>query len=172
MWYNTTMTPISIPKITPSRQAQFWQRTRKVNDCWEWQGRRIKSKQPYGVFKIGTRPFLAHRVAFFLVYGQPHNFVLHHCDNPPCCNPAHLYDGTQKQNTQDCIKRGRWRVPSKKSPLTKLTKEQATFIRGYYVKGRRGDGKFLAKKFNVSISLVRQVARGVAWRNLDTHLSD
>jgi hypothetical protein len=42
-------------------------------------------------------------------------YVLHHCDNPPCCNPLHLYAGTQRQNIHDAIARGRFSPPPRRN---------------------------------------------------------
>lgn len=62
----------------------------------------------------GGKPWLAHRVAYVLTHGDIpdgsgyHGAVVRHkCDNPKCCNPAHLQLGTQKDNVQDMYERGR-----------------------------------------------------------------
>jgi hypothetical protein len=82
------------------------------DECWEWQGARC-DKLPYG--KCGGSPntgprTMAHRKAWALIYGPipAGMLVLHRCDNPPCCNPAHLYLGTHKDNYRDMASRGRW----------------------------------------------------------------
>jgi hypothetical protein len=80
--------------------------------CWEWQGARTKG---YGMVghrrraNPGTRVKQVHRAAWELTYGPiPEGmFVLHRCDNPPCCKPEHLFLGTQKDNMQDCKLKGR-----------------------------------------------------------------
>lgn len=51
-----------------------------------------------------------HRVSYFLTHGHlpPAPLVIRHtCDNPPCCNPAHLVPGTYQDNARDCVERGR-----------------------------------------------------------------
>lgn len=81
------------------------------NECWPWLAR--KNNNGYGVFgvKVGERwqNRYAHRVAYEIRFGQlPAGVVLRHsCDNPPCCNPAHLVPGTQADNMQDMVRRGR-----------------------------------------------------------------
>jgi hypothetical protein len=68
-----------------------------------------KSAKGYGYLSIGARKLRAHRVAYELANGPiPKGLlILHSCDNPSCVNPAHLRAGTARENTQDCIARGR-----------------------------------------------------------------
>lgn len=82
--------------------------------CWEIQGFTHKtSGDPrtggYGAMCYRGKNWRAHRLAFFLANGHidPKLDVLHGCDNPPCCNPAHLTQGTDADNIGDAMKRGR-----------------------------------------------------------------
>ena len=93
-------------------------RINRETDCWEWQD--AKSKKGYGRVKFGGRLLLPHRVvavAAGILTGpsedEDQRLVLHECDNRRCCNPAHLKTGTQSENMQDCVARGRWRNPRK-----------------------------------------------------------
>lgn len=69
----------------------------------------------YGRFGVGKRRFYAHRVAWCVARGFPLDYlsddlaILHTCDNPTCCNPAHLLLGTQLANVQDMIAKSRHR---------------------------------------------------------------
>lgn len=82
---------------------------RMPNGCLEWQ--LFCDNNGYGwVRRRGIRNsyIYAHRYAWLLEYGQwPEPQALHHCDNPPCCDISHLYEGTQQDNIEDMIARGR-----------------------------------------------------------------
>ena len=91
------------------RSVRFWDKVvRRRSGCWEWIGTRNR-KGGYGRLKFGGKMAMAHRVAKELATGiAPGDLcVLHHCDNPPCVNPAHLYFGTRADNARDCVSRGR-----------------------------------------------------------------
>lgn len=71
-------------------------------------------RRGYGVVKIRRVQIFAHRIAFAISENKdPGNMlVCHHCDNPTCVKPGHLFLGTQKDNMQDCKRKGRLVVPS------------------------------------------------------------
>jgi hypothetical protein len=106
-------TKISIGRIARFGDP-FTRYTVTAAGCWEWQGRKAR-KMGYGVMhKRGTRrdTMLAHR-AFWEHYRgtiPAERCVLHKCDNPPCCNPDHLFLGTQRDNVHDMISKGRGRL--------------------------------------------------------------
>lgn len=100
--------------------AEFWALVDKSGGpgaCWEWQGSRHHGycAVPYG--QVFWRPerlsWGAHRIAWMLTYGkQPADrLVCHWCDNPPCCNPTHLWLGTHQMNTQHAVLKGRMAGP-------------------------------------------------------------
>lgn len=134
--------------------------------CWIWTGAR-KSKG-YGSMRIGpksrSRTVAVHRLMWAETHGPiPVGFcVLHHCDNPPCINPDHLWLGTNSDNILDKMRKGRtpngelhWRA--------RLKKEAARDIRSRF----RALLIELSGKHGVSVETVRGVAAGKGWRSLD-----
>lgn len=76
--------------------------------CWPWRGAR--SGGGYGMTRLGDGMVPAHRAVWQLTYAAtalPQYVIRHRCDNPPCCNPAHLEIGTELQNYNDAVTRGR-----------------------------------------------------------------
>ncbi len=88
--------------------ARFWPKVdRSGPACWPWIGAR--NPGGYGNFGIGYRTHRASRVAYELTFGPipAGMFVCHSCDNPPCCNPEHLFLGTNADNLRDMATKGR-----------------------------------------------------------------
>lgn len=79
--------------------------------CWRWQG--ALNSKGYGQFKLCGRMIGGHRIAYVLAHPEislkPSDFVLHSCDTPTCCNPRHLFLGTQLDNMHDMVAKGRQR---------------------------------------------------------------
>lgn len=90
---------------------RFWKFVDKKdsNSCWDWLGG--GPNNPYGNFSVGPRKtvktYLAHRVSYFIHFGQTDLQVCHVCDNTRCVNPNHLFSGTQLDNRVDCKQKGR-----------------------------------------------------------------
>lgn len=97
--------------------ARFWDRMDRSGGpdaCWPWtsaiQSASPSSRGGYGYFYRYGRVVYAHRHALALSLGralEPGEQALHACDNPPCCNPAHLFAGTHRDNMQDMAAKGR-----------------------------------------------------------------
>ena len=93
--------------MIPSLTTRFFSKVNKQDDgCWTWTAGRTKKQ--YGKFSVDGKTKQAHRVSWTLHNGDIPGrlFVLHHCDNPPCVNPEHLYLGDHKQNMRDRLERG------------------------------------------------------------------
>lgn len=97
---------------------RFWSKVLRGDpkECWPWIGGNGRNGRPskkdganYGLYNWGPKNYIASRFAWMATYGEPGDglFVLHKCDNPPCCNPTHLFLGTPLENAQDMVKKGR-----------------------------------------------------------------
>lgn len=117
-------------KSTMPLAARFWAKVdvRGPDECWLWK-RCIAGG--YGRFGIGSRSDgtrkseRASRVALTLHLGRELSagmLACHRCDNPECCNPAHLFEGTVQDNAQDCAAKGRTNKPSGEDHWTFRTK--------------------------------------------------
>ena len=98
-----------IPEMTEKDRTRFWSKVSQAGDdeCWLWIAGKFSSG--YGCFKLGNQAFYATRIAYFLREGKDPGdlFVCHECDTPACCNPTHLFLGTQQQNVDDRDSKGR-----------------------------------------------------------------
>lgn len=146
-------------------ETRFWKYVdrRGDSDCWNWTGDKIRDG--YGRIWNNGKTRRAHRISWELRYGEvPENMcVLHHCDNPSCVNPAHLYLGTNQDNVNDKVAKSRQAVGinngGNKYPPEKILE----------IKRLRQDGKTqreIAKTLGVSKGLVYYVITGQVWRNL------
>lgn len=138
---------------------RFWNKVDKTDACWNWTAA-LSRKDGYGQFQLHGGPKLAHRVSWFLTHGSwPNALVLHSCDNPRCVNPAHLREGTHRDNMRDRSERGRCaRNSGEDCGRAKLTAEQVACIRK-----EAGTQRAIAAAYGVSQSLVGQIKRGVVW---------
>lgn len=117
------------PKPRPIGE-RFWEkvdRSAGPDGCWPWMGTRWA--HGYGSFRFGsmgngTRTSItAHRMVMMLEGKNIEGvLVCHHCDNPPCCNPKHLFLGTHSDNARDMVRKGLFNPPrGEKSGAAKIT---------------------------------------------------
>lgn len=144
---------------------RFWSKVARCgeSDCWEWPGARMKAG--YGVIKLRRprRNESTHRLAWILTHGPipPGLCVCHRCDNPPCCNPAHLFLGTDADNAKDKIIKGR-QVRGELVGTSKLTAQQVDAMRQAYAAGNVKQ-KELGAHFGVSIAQVSRIVNRIRW---------
>lgn len=123
----------------------------------------------YGQFCLRRGEFrLAHVVSYALTNGPvpPRAHVCHHCDNPPCVRPDHLFLGTAADNSADMFAKGRQgpRHPGSERANARLTEEQVKAIRAVLPYFGRDAG--LAREFGVSQTTIRKIFAGRAWRHV------
>lgn len=139
--------------------ARFWAKVdvRRAGECWPWKN--ATNEHGYGLIRVNGGNVKAHRLALELSDGvrrMPDEKVRHRCDNPPCCNPAHLIPGTQADNIADMVERGRVARGAQK-PNSKLTPADVAEMRR-----RRQNGETqaaLASEFGVTQSRVSVLTR-------------
>lgn len=93
---------------SPEFRDRFWSKVKvgRPLQCWPWRGNR--DNKGYGRLRVQRRYLKAHRLAWALFNERwPELHVLHSCDNPWCCNPLHLREGTDADNMRDRDSRGR-----------------------------------------------------------------
>jgi len=154
------------------RLTQFWEKVKRdtKDECWLWLAG--KNHCGYGnvaLFNDGEWTWRkAHRIAWELTYGKIPSqlFVLHKCDNPPCCNPNHLFLGTQADNMMDMDRKGRRNNPlfpaGENHPNAKLTQEQVNQIRKRLSFGERVQD--IAEQFNVAACTISNIKSRRKWK--------
>lgn len=136
---------------------------RGPDDCWPW----TKGCLPggYGALWDGGNNRGTHRIAWELANGPIPDglWVLHRCDNPPCCNPAHLFLGTQAENDADRTAKGR-STRGDRHPYAKLNSETVREIRQRFADGTRV--RDLAAEYGVSPTTLWYAAKGKTWKHV------
>lgn len=175
----------------------FWDRVKfsqETGACWEWKGARIDN---YGSVKFMGMSQRAHRVAYMITKGKIPDgmMVCHTCDNPPCCNPLHLWLGTAKMNCDDMHHKGRANPPTGNRSGWVVCPEKMCYgdrsmARRYPELLKRGSQNgnhklfekdvteirrlvnsghsknSTAKKFGVTQKCIRMIMRGDTWKHL------
>ncbi len=168
--------PRGIPTITEADITRFWSRVeiKGANECWKFKGLRGTNKK-YGTFNLNygksalKLSLRANRMAWFLSnHRQPGNFLIcHKCDNPSCCNPAHLFLGTYKDNNNDAMRKGRqFRVDNngEKNGMAKLNKGIVLEIRRLHELGYRN--KDISTRLKVRDNNISRIIRYQRWASI------
>lgn len=150
---------------------RFWSKVDRSGPCWRWTGGVFRcANGNYGRFWLGTkatgRDHHAHRIAYMLTHGRiPAGMeVCHHCDNPSCVRPDHLFLGTHSDNMRDMLAKGRRRnLPGDTNGNSKLTWSDVRAIRTRYAAGGISL-KALATHYHVNTALVHRIVRGQIWK--------
>src|SRR3990167_10034714 len=130
---------LRMSELKKTLEERFWEKVNKTDRCWEWTA--CLNEHGYGIISIKHWPNKASRVSWRLAYGEIPNglFVLHHCDNPKCIRPDHLFLGTSHDNKLDQMGKGRF-IPNNED--------------------KRGEGNWISRLDSVSVLEIRQMYLG------------
>ena len=145
-----------------SIEDEFWANVGGTwrHPCHPWLGGRSKG---YGVTTLRGKRERAHRVAFELYYGRPpEGDVLHSCDNPICCNPKHLRDGTHQENMADMVARGR-QAKGEVSGKSKFARELIDALRTLGRAGTSAKELAVMCRHQPSRAYIQQILNGKTW---------
>lgn len=152
---------------------RFWSKVRIADDangCWEWLAGR-SSEGRYGTFCLDGKMDQAHRSSWTINRGPipDGQCVLHSCDNTICVRPSHLFLGTQADNVEDMMCKGRHGIPAtpcgSKHPESKLDEKKVAEIRVIYGAGNISQ-KALAAQYGVTAMVVNKIVRRKSWKHL------
>ena len=163
---------------------RFWSKVdrRGADECWPWTAK-ARSAHGYGLLKHRSgRNIVASRIACWLGHGNPpipNAKSLHSCDNPPCCNPAHLRWGTQLENVADAVERSRHSPPPRNAAYRRrdtqpkgadvwnqtLTERTVREIWRLHLIGGINVTQ-IAERTGTKRHAVADVVRGKSWRHL------
>lgn len=135
----------------------------KPDACWPWTG--TIDRNGYGVISDEKRRQIrAHRIAYERVKGRiPDGLcVLHHCDNRPCCNPDHLFVGTDADNNHDRHRKGRYPTGAA-HPLAKLTDQDVREIRSSYPQMTQ---KSIAERYGLDQTTISEIVLRKKWKHV------
>jgi len=125
--------------------------------CWEWSG--LRFSPGYGRLDLDGVQYRVHRLVYQYCVGDlPEELVVcHHCDNPPCCNPDHLFIGTKQDNLIDALTKGRGRQLLRKEDVIAIRQAASS-----------GDISLqeVADRYGVSVDTIRNIIHRRTWKFL------
>ncbi len=137
-------------------------------NCWEWIG--YKNDKGYGSISFKGIPTRVHRLAAYIWLDfdlDSKLLVCHHCDNPSCFNPEHLFIGTNTDNSKDMVNKNR-QQKGEKHHKSKLTEDDVYAIKDLYKIIKNGERKYsirkLGKLFNIHHSVISKIIKGKIWK--------
>ncbi len=145
-------------------EKRFWAKVIQGPDCWLWTG----GTNGLGYGRIDGQ--YAHRLSYTWSYGPIRDGldICHHCDNPRCVRPDHLFAGTAAENTADMVKKGRLCVsPSlgEQHGMAKLTNAIVLAIRAQ-APTTRAEYTVLGRQYGVDWTTIGKITRRASWRHI------
>jgi hypothetical protein len=161
--------------MTATLEERFWSKVDKngpvpahcpeLGPCWVWTA---STNSGYGQFSVPDcdgKMVLAHRMAFKLATGTSPENVCHHCDNPPCVRPSHLWAGTPAENIQDMDAKGRGRRPRGEQAVnSRMTEAKVIDLRRRRALGESRGA--LAEEFGIAKVTVDGIVRRKTWKHV------
>lgn len=149
---------------------RFWSKVDKTDGCWGWAGG--KNAQGYGQFYFRDSWVLAHRASWMIANGPiPKGmFVCHHCDNPQCVRPDHLFAGTNLDNVRDSVRKGRHIFAGRhgsrgeSNNAARLTEQIVREIRAAHAGGETQDS--ICRRLGILPGHMSKIINGSLWRHV------
>lgn len=158
-----------MPRAKVPIETRFWNKIDKKgpDECWTFNGAKLPNG--YGLIWRENKLIYTHRLSLELALGRPISdglFALHNCDNPSCCNPTHLREGTHLENMNDRTERGRtFCSKGEINPASKLTADQVLQIRKLYAETDKTQQQ-IADEFGVSAKTISKIVNRQLWKHI------
>ena len=150
-----------------SLKQRFLSKIKKTDTCWIWAANKWRG---YGKIRINNINYRAHRVAYELFKGAipKGKLVCHTCDNPSCCNPKHLFLGSQQENIRDMVKKGRQHCPNQLGSANSqaLLNEQKVSDIKKLLLNKTFTIKQISDMYNTKYATIFDIKRLKTWRHV------
>lgn len=166
--YRNSLRPLTLEEFS----VRFWSQVNKSgeNGCWLWEGNKNGTTSIYGTCQYQGKNKKAHRISWELTNNQkipPGMVACHKCDNKLCVNPEHIFIGTQKDNMQDCKKKGRMRTGISMGEDAGMNKFSESSVRKAVELCKSGQNYAeVSKVTGISRTTLGAIMQGRVWRQV------